>query len=253
MVGEFGSSRCPRERGSHLHYLQMSDEIKILIADDEAQIIRVLRHVLSSPGYETHTAADGAAALAAFNEWRPDLVITDLQMPELDGIGLCKSIRAISKTPIIVLSVRNDEESIVEALDAGADDYVVKPFASGELLARVRSALRRRPDREENIVEAGEFRIDVDAHIASVSGNEIRLTPKEFDLLVCLIRNRDRVLTHSFLLRKVWGGYYAEQPEALRVLVGSLRKKIEPDPSNPKFLLTEPWIGYRFTPVFIKT
>jgi two-component system, OmpR family, KDP operon response regulator KdpE len=173
--------------------------------------------------------------------------------PRVDGIGLCKNIRAVSSTPVIVLSVRNDEDSIVEALDAGADDYVVKPFASGELLARIRSALRRRPEREENVIEAGSFRVDVAAHIAQVSGHEVRLTPKEFDLLVCLLRNRDRVLTHSFLLKKVWGGYYSEQPESLRVLVASLRKKIEPDPADPKHILTEPWIGYRFIADFTKS
>ena len=231
----------------------MDKEIKILIVDDEPQITRVLRHVLASPGYSTKTAADGEAALAIFEDWQPDLVITDLQMPKLDGLGLCRSLRAVSSTPIIVLSVTNDEESIVEALDTGADDYVVKPFSSGELLARVRSALRRRPEREENIVTAGEFHVDVAAHTAHVSEREVRLTPKEFELLVCLLRNRDRVLTHSFLLQKVWGSYYSEQPEALRVLVGALRKKIEPDPSNPQFLLTEPWIGYRFIPVFTKS
>lgn len=229
----------------------MPDSVKILLVDDEAQITRVLKHVLNSPGYHTRTAADGEAALDVFNDWLPDLVITDLQMPRLDGLGLCEKIREMSSVPIIVLSVRNDEDSIIEALDAGADDYVVKPFASGELLARVRSALRRgRSDHEESVLEAGDFRIDVGAHIASVAGREVRLTPKEFELLVCLMRNRDRVLTHSFLLRKVWGLYYTEQSDSLRVLVGSLRKKIEPEPSDPRYLLTEPWIGYRFVPVF---
>lgn len=222
----------------------MPEHLKVLIVDDETQITRVLRHVLSGT-YTTKTASDGKAALDVFSEWQPDLVITDLQMPNISGIELCKRIRSKSKVPIIVLSVRNDEKMIVEALDAGADDYVTKPFGSGELLARVRSALRRRPERDEQVIEAGDFRIDVTEHIAELAGRELKLTPKEFDLLVCLARYPDRVLTHAFILQKVWGTYY-EQPEALRVLVGSLRKKIEPEPSSPKYLLTEPWIGYRF-------
>ena len=226
----------------------MIETHKILIVDDETQIVRVLRHVLASPQYSTRTAADGESALEVFRECSPDLVITDLQMPKLGGMELCKEIRKVSDVPIIVLSVRNDEETIVEALDAGADDYITKPFGSGELLARVRSALRRGPEREENAIEIGDFRIDVEAHRAEVGGTEVRLTPKEFELLVCLVKNHDRVLTHTVLLQKIWGNYYTEQPEALRVLVGSLRKKIERDFSTPQYLLTEPWIGYRFIP-----
>lgn len=226
----------------------MSEAHKILIVDDETQIVRVLRHVLSAPQYSTRTATEGESALGIFREWSPDLLITDLQMPKLGGMELCKRIREISGIPIIVLSVRNDEETIIEALDAGADDYITKPFGSGELFARVRSALRRRPEREENALEIGDFRIDIEAHRAEVCGVEVRLTPKEFELLVCLVRNHDRVLTHTVLLQKIWGNYYTEQPEALRVLVGSLRKKIEPNPSAPHYLVTEPWIGYRFLP-----
>ncbi|MFL6373413.1 MAG: response regulator transcription factor [Pyrinomonadaceae bacterium] len=221
---------------------------KILVIDDETQILRVLRHVFSAPDYSVKTAQDGAAGLEAFNEGQPDAVITDLQMPGIDGLEVCRRVREVSDVPLIVLSVRDEEKTIVAALDAGADDYVTKPFSTAELLARVRSVLRRVPERHESRIDAGDFVVDVEAHSAEVRAQTVRLTPKEFDLLVCLLRHPDRVLTHSFLLREVWGQYYSEQSEALRVLVGSLRKKIESDPSQPRYLITEPWIGYRFSP-----
>jgi len=221
---------------------------KILIVDDEAQIIRVLRHILNAHGYAVHAAEDGEAGLDAFREWQPDLVLTDLQMPNVDGLHLTRSIRQTSSVPIVILSVRNEEKTIVEALDAGADDYVSKPFGTNELLARLRSALRRVPEKADESICIGDFNIDIAGHRAERSGNVLKLTPKEFELLTCLARNPDRVLTHAFLLRKVWGEYYSEQAEALRVLVGSLRKKIEPDPASPKYLQTEPWVGYRFDP-----
>jgi len=227
----------------------MDDKKKILVVDDEAQIIRVLRHILNAHGYSVRTAEDGESAFEVFQEWEPDLVLTDLQMPNVSGLELCKKLRTVSDVPIVILSVRNEEKVIVEALDVGADDYVTKPFNTNELLARLRSMLRRAPDKPATVIETGDFTVDIDAHHASVNGRSIKLTPKEFDLLVCLLRNPDRVLTHSYLLKNVWGTYYTEQPEALRVLVGSLRKKIEADPSNPKYLQTEPWIGYRFDPV----
>ena len=220
---------------------------KILVIDDETQILRVLRHVFSAPDYAVKTAQDGAAGVEAFTEWQPDAVITDLQMPVMDGLEVCRQIRAVSDVPLIVLSVRDEEKTIVAALDAGADDYVTKPFSTAELLARVRSVLRRVPERHEDRIDSGDFVVDVEAHSAEVRGKQVRLTPKEFDLLVCLLRHPDRVLTHSFLLKEVWGQYYSEQSEALRVLVGSLRKKIEKDPSHPRYLITEPWIGYRFS------
>ena len=226
----------------------MDDRKKVLVVDDEAQIIRVLRHILNAHGYAVRAAEDGEAALEIFREWAPDLVLTDLQMPNIDGLELCRQIRKSSEVPIIVLSVRDDEKTIVEALDSGADDYVTKPFGTNELLARLRAAFRRMPERSGVLIESGPFVVDTAAHSAELRGRKLKLTPKEFDLLVCLLRSPDHVLTHTFLLRKVWGDYYTEQPEALRVLVGSLRKKIETDPSSPKFLLTEPWIGYRFHP-----
>lgn len=226
----------------------MDDRKKVLVVDDEAQIIRVLRHILNAHSYAVRAAEDGEAALEVFREWQPDLVVTDLQMPNIDGLELCRRIRKNSDVPIVVLSVRDDEKTIVNALDSGADDYVTKPFGTDELLARLRSALRRVPEKTPNTIEAGDFKIDVGAHSAYLTGEPLKLTPKEFDLLLCFLRNSGRVLTHSFLLRQVWGDYYTEQPEALRVLVASLRKKIEPDPADPTYLHTEPWVGYRFGP-----
>jgi two-component system KDP operon response regulator KdpE len=226
----------------------MSETKKILVVDDEVQLIRVMRHILSAHQYEIRTANDGESALGIFELWQPDLVITDLQMPNVSGLELCRELRKISAVPIIVLSVRDEEETIVEALDAGADDYITKPFGTNELLARVRSGLRRTPEKIQNITESGDFLVDTVAHKVLVRGREIHLTPKEFDLLGFLVKNPDKVLTHTLLLQKVWGNYYAESPEALRVLVGALRKKIEEDFSHPKYLLTEPWIGYRFVP-----
>jgi two-component system KDP operon response regulator KdpE len=226
----------------------MEDKRKFLIVDDEAQILRVLRQILSAQGYAIRTAEDGLEGLEVFEEWRPDLVVTDLQMPGMDGLAFCRELRKRSDVPVVVLSVRDEEKVIVEALDAGADDYVTKPFGTNELLARLRSALRRAPHSISDSIEAGGFRVNVAAHTVFLHDAQIRLTPKEFDLLVCFLRHSDRVLTHAFLLKEVWGSYYSEQPEALRVLIGSLRKKIEPDPANPIYIQTEPWIGYRFLP-----
>lgn len=226
----------------------MNNAKKILVVDDEPQIIRVMRRILSAHQYEIRTASDGESAFELFGDWQPDLVITDLQMPHIDGLELCRRLRAASAVPIIVLSVRDEEETIVEALDAGADDYVTKPFGTNELLARVRANLRRPSEKQGERVETGDFYVDFSAHKVLVGGREIHLTPKEFELLAFLVRHPDKVLTHTVLLQKVWGNYYAESPEALRVLIGSLRKKIEKDFSRPKYILTEPWIGYRFIP-----
>ena len=226
----------------------MDEKKKILVVDDEAQIIRVLRHILNAHGYSVRTAEDGSSAMEVFEEWRPDLVLTDLQMPNVNGLALCRKLRPLSDIPIVILSVRNEESAIVEALDAGADDYITKPFGTNELLARIRSSLRRAPEKVSNIIAAGDYHVDISAHEATLKDKMLKLTPKEFELLVCLLRNPNRVLTHSYLLEQVWGHYYTDQAEALRVLIGSLRKKIESDTANPRYLITEPWIGYRFQP-----
>src|SRR5436305_1587655 len=226
-----------------------AEKSRVLVVDDEPQITRVLRTVLTSQGYQVSTAAEGQAALTTFAEFRPELVITDLYMPHMDGVELCKRIRAVSSVPIIVLSVKGEERTKVEALDSGADDYVTKPFGTDELLARVRAALRRRGEADEtSSFEAGDFRIDLDARRVHIRGSEVRLTPKEFELFVYLARHPNRVLTHRALLEAVWGEASQEQPEYLRVFMGQLRKKLEVDPSNPRYLVTEPWVGYRFNP-----
>lgn len=228
----------------------MSDTKKVLVVDDEPQITRVLRHSLTAHRYDVRTAADGVSALDTFHDWHPDLIITDLQMPEMNGIEFCREIRKISSLPIIVLSVRGEEKTKVEALDAGADDYVTKPFGIDELLARVRAALRRSPagDEELELLEDDDFRIDLAKHEVAVRGTDLHLTPKEFDLLVFLFRNRGKVITHRAILTAIWGGNSTEQTEYLRVFVGQLRKKIEIDPSQPRYIRTEPWVGYRFLP-----
>lgn len=229
----------------------MSETNKILVVDDEAQITRTLRASLRAHRYEVRTAADGVSALDTFHDWQPDLVITDLQMPEMSGIELCRTIRKISEIPIIVLSVKGEEKTKVEALDAGADDYVTKPFGIDELLARVRAGLRRKPvksEEKQQILKDGDFAIDLAAHTSTVRGKEIHLTPKEFDLLVYLFENRGRVVTHRAILAQIWGGNFTEQTEYLRVFLGNLRKKIEINPSRPQYILTEPWVGYRFNP-----
>ena len=195
------------------------------------------------------TAAEGESALSDFKSWSPELVITDLYMPHMDGVELCRRIREVSSVPIIVLSVKGEEKTKVEALDSGADDYVTKPFGIDELLARVRAALRRGGGESEPAsFDVGEFRVDLEGRRVHARGQEVRLTPKEFDLFVYMARHPNRVITHRTLLEAVWGEASQEQPEYLRVFMGQLRKKLEPDPSNPKYLVTEPWVGYRFNP-----
>jgi two-component system KDP operon response regulator KdpE len=228
----------------------MEPKQRILVVDDEPQLTRVLRRSLTTQGYDVRVAGDGEFALQTFRDWPPALVITDLAMPNMGGLELCRRLRKVSEVPIIVLSVRGEEDTKVEALDVGADDYVTKPFGMDELLARVRAALRRKPEGADKAlaVEVGDFRFDLQLHTVTKSGNELRLTPKEFDLMVYLIRNAGKVLTHRALLGAVWGGDSTEQTEYLRVFIGQLRKKIEVDHSAPRYILTEPWIGYRFNP-----
>ncbi|HVN92413.1 MAG TPA: response regulator transcription factor [Terracidiphilus sp.] len=220
---------------------------RILVIDDEPQITRVLRAALSAQGYDVRTANDPDEGLRLFRDWSPDLVITDLMMPVMSGVEVCRAIRSHSATPVLVLSVREHERSKVEALDAGADDYVTKPFSIQELQARVRAHLRRAPERTTAPIEAGDFVIDVRAHSILVQGKPVHLTPKEFDLLLHLARNSGKVMTHRVLLTVVWGAQSAHQPEYLRVFVGQLRKKLEAE-TGRQYIQTEPWVGYRFVP-----
>ena len=231
--------------------MQENAQYKILVVDDEPQITRVLRSALASRGYEVQIAQDGVSALEKMAAWSPDMVITDLAMPRMDGIALCAEVRSRSDVPILVLSVRDQEGPKVEALDAGADDYVTKPFSIKELLARVRAHMRRQrtistePDNAP--IKAGDFYIDSEKHRVEVDGHEIKLSPKEFDLLFYMAQRPERVLTHRMLLTAMWGPHAVEQPESLRVLVAQLRRKIEPGP-EPQYVINEPWVGYRFQP-----
>jgi two-component system KDP operon response regulator KdpE len=228
----------------------MESKKRILVVDDEQQITMVMRSGLTKHGFDVRVASEGESALELFELWTPDLVITDLSMPNMDGLEVCRRLRAVSKVPIIVLSVKGDEAVKIEALDAGADDYVTKPFAMGEFLARVRAGLRRSPEvrEQETILEEADFRIDLQTRQVQVCGKEIHLTPKEFDVLVYLMRNAGKVLTHHTVLGAVWGGNSVDQAEYLRVFILRLRKKIEEDPARPRYILTEPWVGYRFLP-----
>jgi len=228
----------------------MPDPPHILVVDDEPQITRVLRTSLSAQGYDIRIANSGEMALEIMKDWSPNLIITDLSMPSIDGVQLCRAVRAVSHVPILVLSVRDQERQKVEALDAGADDYVTKPFGMSELLARVRANLRRisTESEPEAVIEIGDFRIDTAAHKVTVRRREVRLTPKEFELLVYMARRPGKVINHRTLLGAIWGGQSTEQVEYLRVFVGQLRKKLEPDASSPRYIVTEPWVGYRFEP-----
>src|SRR5258708_8613106 len=226
----------------------MEREARILVVDDEPQLTRVLRRSVTTRGYDVRVAGDGESALQTCRDWPRGLVITDLAMPNVDGLELSRRLRAVSEVPIIVLSVRGDEKTKVEALNLGADDYVTKPFGMDELLARIRATLRRAPadDGGSQVIEAGDFRVDLDRRTVTLQGADVHLTPKEYDLMVHFARNPGKVLTHRKLLGAVWGGDYTQQTEYLRVFIGQLRKKIEPAPHTPRYILTEPWIGYRF-------
>ena len=223
---------------------------RILVVDDDAQIRRVMRTTLSAHGYEVSDVRSGEEALEKIRGETYDLALLDISMPGIGGLEACRSIRAGSDMAIIMLTVRNTEHDKVEALDAGADDYVVKPFSTPELLARIRAALRRAPlapDAGPQRVNLKEVDIDFPSRRVTVHGREVRLTPKEFDLLRYLVSRPNRTIPHRELLQAVWGPDYGDELEYLRVFVNQLRKKIEPQPAKPKFLLTDPWVGYRFS------
>jgi two-component system KDP operon response regulator KdpE len=218
----------------------------ILVVDDEPQIRRVLRSTLSSKGYAIVEARNGQEALEKLRAERPDLILLDVHMPVLDGLEACREIRASSRVPVIMLTVRGAEKDKVCALDAGADDYVVKPFGIQELLARIRAQLRRSAEAAAIIISSKELHCDFQKRIVAVRGKPVHLTPKEFDLLRELVAHHDTPISHRRLLQAVWGPDYGNETESLRVVINQLRKKIETDPAKPRYILTEPWVGYRF-------
>ena len=220
----------------------------VLVVDDEPQILRVMRASLPARGYEVITATNGEDAVAQIRKQVPDVVILDLVMPEMSGLEVCRSVREFSSVPIVVLSAKGSESDKVAALDLGADDYVTKPFGMDELLARVRAVLRRlSTENESPLLTAGDITVNTNERRVVVAGKNIRLTPKEFDVLKYLVRNAGKVVTHQALLRNVWGWQSTDQIEYLRVFINQLRRKIEPDASHPLYILTEPWVGYRFS------
>jgi two-component system KDP operon response regulator KdpE len=220
---------------------------RVLVVDDEPNIIATMAALLRAQGYEVLPAMTARAALETVEREKPDLLILDLGLPDIDGVEVCRRVRQASSVPIVVLSARGAEGDKVRALDAGADDYVTKPFGSEELLARIRAALRRsEPPAAAELIVRGDLVIDRARFRVHRNGEEVRLTPKEFELLTYLAQHPGRVLTHRTILKAIWGPHAIDQPEHLRVLIGSLRKKIEPNPASPKYVLTEPWVGYRF-------
>jgi two-component system KDP operon response regulator KdpE len=220
---------------------------RILVVDDDPQIRRAMRVMLTGQGYEVDDARNGEAALQKVRDERFDLVLLDMNMPGMDGLETCREIRRHSEIAIIMLTVRDSERDKVQALDAGADDYVTKPYNAPELLARIRAALRRTPWTQgpTGRLDLGEAQVDFDTRRVTVRGRHVRLTPKEFELLRYLVAHANKVLGHRELLQMVWGPDYGDQVEYLRVFVNQLRKKIEKNPSHPIYLLTEPWVGYR--------
>ena len=227
----------------------MSPQAKILLVDDEVSLQRTVAPMLRSRGYDVDVAGTGLEALAAVDSDEPDLVVLDLGLPDIDGIEVCRRLRARWDMPILVLSARGAEKDKVAALDEGADDYVTKPFGPDELFARVRAALRRRMSSEEGEtgqLKRGDLVIDFDRRRVLRGDEEIKLTPKEFALLALMARHAGQVLTTRAILKTIWGPYAVDQPEHVRVLMGQLRKKIERQPATPRYLLTEPWVGYRF-------
>jgi two-component system KDP operon response regulator KdpE len=220
---------------------------RILIVDDEPSILATMAPLLRARGYEVSTATTGYAALEAIDRQPPQLVILDLGLPDLDGVEVCRRIREGRSAPILVLSARGAEHDKVAALDAGADDYVTKPFGAEELLARIRVALRRADGiAPAGIIKRGDLTIDLDRRRVVRGRDEVRLTPKELELLLFLAQHPGRVLTHRVILKAIWGANAVDQPEHLRVLVNALRRKLEREPSKPQYIRTEPWVGYRF-------
>jgi two-component system KDP operon response regulator KdpE len=222
---------------------------KILVVDDDPQIRRVMKVTLVGHGYEVIEARSGEEALEKLPGEMPNLVLLDMNMPGIGGLETCRSLRQGSDIPVIILTVRNSEKDKVAALDAGADDYVTKPFGIEELLARIRAALRRSPTSPESGprgFSSADLEIDFETRRVRARGADVRLTPKEFELLRCLVAHAGKPVTHRELLQAVWGPDHGDEPEYLRVFINQLRKKIEPDPAKPRFIVTEPWVGYRF-------
>ena len=219
---------------------------RVLIVDDEPAILATMAPLLRARGYDVATATSGYAALEAVDRQPPQLVILDLGLPDLDGIEVCRRLHEGRAVPILVLSARGAEPDKVAALDAGADDYVTKPFGAEELLARIRVALRRTDSTPAGVIQRGDVVIDIDRRRVSRGGDDLRLTPKELELLLFFAQHPGRVLTHRAILKAIWGPNAVDQPEHLRVLVNSLRRKLERDPSKPQYIQTEPWVGYRF-------
>jgi two-component system, OmpR family, KDP operon response regulator KdpE len=219
----------------------------LLVVDDEPQIRRVLRTTLSSSGYDVMEAKNGQEAIEQVIREHPDLILLDQNMPDMSGLEVCNKIRLSFDGPIIMVTVRNSERDKILALDAGADDYIVKPFAMGELLARVRAALRRSSSGEPlPKIETPELGVDIENRMVVVRGQRVHLSPKEFDVLRLLVVQHGKALAHKRILQAVWGPDYAGETENLRVVINQLRKKIEKDPAHPRYILTEPWLGYRF-------
>ncbi|MGH9823698.1 MAG: response regulator transcription factor [Blastocatellia bacterium] len=221
----------------------------VLVVDDEPQILRVMRTVLPPRGYDVNVASNGEEALEQIRKIAPDLILLDLVMPDMSGLEVCRRVREFSAVPIVVLSAKGSEKDKVAALDLGADDYVTKPPAMEELLARMRAVLRRQSatGNAPSSITVGEVTLFPDEHRVTATGKEVRLTPKEFDVLKQLMSNAGKIVTHRKLLQAVWGWQSTDQTEYLRVIVNQLRKKLEPQPDHPRYILTEPWVGYRFS------
>jgi two-component system KDP operon response regulator KdpE len=228
----------------------MNTAERILVVDDEPQIRRVMKTALASNGYEAYEARTGEEALESLRANHPDLILLDMNMPGMGGMSTCREIRAVCEIPIIILSVRDSEQDKIAALDAGADDYMTKPFSVNELLARIRANLRRfggpAAEAEETVVVASDFLVNIAAREVKIGGKLVRLTPKEFDLLRFLLANANKPIPHRKLLQTIWGPDYGDEVEYLRVFISQLRKKVEADPARPRYIVTEPWIGYRF-------